>query len=58
MVNSYFHRLPDIHKKEMFDNDLGVDLIKLFKADTLGSIGKLDNYYDIVSKLKKISKLY
>lgn len=58
MVNSYFYRLPDIHKKEMFDNDLGVDLMKLFKADTLGSIGKLDNYYDIVSKLKKISKLY
>ena len=58
MINSYFYRLSDTHKKKMFDNELGSDLIKLFKADTLGSIGKLDNYYDIVSKLKKISKLY
>jgi hypothetical protein len=58
MVNSYFFRISDTQKKEMFDNELGTDLIKLFKADTLGSIGKLDNYYEIISKLKKISKFY
>lgn len=58
MINSYFYRLTETNRKNIFDNELGNDLIKLFKADTLGSIGKLDNYYDIVSKLKKISKLY
>ncbi len=58
MVNSYFFRLNDTKIKHIFDNQLGNDLIKLFKADILGSIGKLDNYYDIVSKLKKVSKLY
>lgn len=58
MINSYFYRITDDEKKKLFDNELGVDLVKLFKADTLGSIGKLDNYYDIISKLKRISKLY
>ena len=53
MVNSYFFRLTDKERKNIFDNGLGVELLKLYKADTMGSIGKLDIYQDIISVLKR-----
>jgi len=53
MVNSYFYRISDADRKYIFNSELGVELMKLYKADTLGSVGKLDIYHDIVSKLKK-----
>jgi hypothetical protein len=53
MINSYFYRINEKEKENIFGNELGMDLLKLFKADTMGSIGKLDTYLDIVSKLKK-----
>jgi hypothetical protein len=53
MINSYFYRISDWEKNEMFNNERGIDLLKLFKADTMGSIGKLDTYVDIISRLKK-----
>ncbi len=53
MINSYFFRIREDSKEELFNNELGLDLLRLFKADTLGSIGKLDVYFDIVSSLKK-----
>jgi len=53
MINSYFFRLKDETKDKFFNNDLGHDLLRLYKADTLGSVGKLDVYYDIISNLKK-----
>ena len=57
MVNSYFFRLSHEERKNMFNNRLGVDLMKLFKADTMGSIGYLDIYQDIISLLKKDKKV-
>ena len=56
MINSYFYRINDQEKLKIFNNELGQELLKLFKADTLGSVGKLDIYLDVVSKLKKINK--
>jgi hypothetical protein len=53
MVNSYFHRLSNQMVIEMFNSDLGQDLMKLYKADTMGSIGKLDAYTEIISLLKR-----
>lgn len=58
MVNSYFFRLPDYEKVQMFNNDRGSDLLKLYKADTMGSIGKLDDYKEIVSQIKKFKSRY
>ena len=56
MINSYFYRISDDKKDQIFNNELGLDLLRLFKADTMGSIGKLDVYYDIVSNLKRKNK--
>jgi hypothetical protein len=53
MINSYFFRLTSDERKALFDNGLGIELVKLFKADTLGSVGKLDKYQEIVSVLKR-----
>jgi len=53
MVNSYYFRITKDEKKIIFDSQLGLDLMKLYKADTLGSVGKLDIYQDIISDLKK-----
>jgi|GEM_PF-6369481 len=60
MVNSYFFRISNNERIRFFNNELGIDLLKLFRADTLGSIGKLDKYHEIIAMLnKKIkSKLY
>lgn len=57
MVNSYFFRIDNKTRVKMFNNQLGQDLIRLFKADTLGSIGKLDAYHEILSTLKKDKKI-
>lgn len=54
MVNAYFNKLTDEQKNRLFNNELGLDLLKLFKADLLGSIGRLDSYLDIISDLKRI----
>ncbi|MBN2544174.1 MAG: HD domain-containing protein [Spirochaetes bacterium] len=56
MVNSYFFNFTDNEKSNFFNNELGLDLLKLFKADLLGSIGRLDSYLDIISDLKKVQK--
>jgi len=56
MVNSYFFNFTDNEKSNFFNNELGLDLLKLFKADILGSIGRLDSYLDIISDLKKVQK--
>ena len=56
MVNSYFYRISDDEKLKIFGSRLGEDLLRLFKADTMGSVGKLDIYFDIISKLKKVNK--
>lgn len=57
MVNSYFFRIDNKTRQNMFNNKLGQDLIRLFKADTLGSIGKLDVYHEILSLLKKDKRI-
>ena len=36
MINSYFYRINDQEKIRIFNNKLGSELLKLFKADTLG----------------------
>ena len=53
MINSYFHRISNDDKERLFNNALGLELLKLYKADTLGSTGKMDLYYDVLSHLKK-----
>jgi hypothetical protein len=53
MVNSYFFRIDEERRNRIFNQPLGTDLMKLYKADTLGSIGKLDDYQRIISVLRK-----
>lgn len=57
MVNCYFYRLNEETKRIIFNNPAGQDLMRLFKADVLGSIGKLDLYKDISSRLKRDKKI-
>lgn len=53
MVNSFYYRINQRTKKDVFNSPLGVELMRLYKADTQGSIGKLDIYHEIYSGLKR-----
>lgn len=53
MVNSFFYRINQRSKRDIFDSPLGVELMRLYKADTQGSIGKLEIYHEIYSHLKR-----
>ncbi|MCG8568983.1 MAG: HD domain-containing protein [Spirochaetes bacterium] len=57
MVNSFFYRIDGQHQLAIFNQPIARDLMRLYKADTLGSIGKLDHYLDILSKLKKNKRI-